>query len=92
MKGIIDSQNDVGGYPNSSNFKGGTAPADSDHDGMPDNWENSHGLNPNDSGDGSAVSLSADGYTNVEMYLNELAGDSVVFNGGGGEPLEGQYD
>lgn len=40
-------------------------------------------------GDGSAVSLSADGYTNVEMYLNELAGDPVVFNGGGGEPLEG---
>ena len=89
LKGIIDSQNDAGGYPNSSNFKGGTAPADSDHDGMPDNWENSHGLNPNDSGDGSAVSLSADGYTNVEMYLNELAGDPVVFNGGGGEPLEG---
>ncbi|MDE5563895.1 MAG: carbohydrate-binding protein, partial [Oscillospiraceae bacterium] len=81
LKGIIDSQNDVGGYPNSSNFKGGTAPVDTDKDGMPDNWENEHGLNPNDASDGSIVSLSADDYTNLEMYLNELAGDPVVFNG-----------
>lgn len=81
LKGIIDSQNDVGGYPNSSNFKGGTAPADSDHDGMPDAWETEHGLNPKDASDGAIVSLSADDYTNVEMYLNELAGDPVEYNG-----------
>lgn len=81
LKGIIDSQNDVGGYPNNSNFKGGTAPADSDHDGMSDVWEKEHGLDPNDASDGSIVSLSADDYTNVEMYLNELAGDSVEYNG-----------
>lgn len=81
LKGIIDSQNDVGGYPNSSNFKGGSAPTDSDHDGMPDAWESEHGLNPNDASDGSIVSLSADDYTNVEMYLNELAGDPVEYNG-----------
>ena len=81
LKGIIDSQNDVGGYPDSSNFKGGTAPADSDHDGMPDAWEKEHGLDPNDASDGSIVSLSADDYTNVEMYLNELAGDPVEYNG-----------
>ncbi|MCM1529973.1 MAG: carbohydrate-binding protein [Alistipes sp.] len=81
LKGIIDSQNDVGGYPNSSNFKGGAAPADSDHDGMPDAWETEHGLDPNDASDGAIVSLSADDYTNVEMYLNELAGDPVEYNG-----------
>lgn len=81
LKGIIDSQNDVGGYPNSSNFKGGTVPKDSDHDGMPDAWEIEHGLNPNNASDGSIVSLSADDYTNVEMYLNELAGDNVEYNG-----------
>jgi len=50
-------------------------PADSDHDGMPDSWETAHGLNPNDVADGSA--LADNGYTNVENYLNELAGDTV---------------
>lgn len=81
LSGIIDSQNDVGGYPNNTNFKSGTAPADTDHDGMPDEWEKLHGLNPNNASDGSIVSLSADDYTNVELYLNELAGDNVEFNG-----------
>ena len=81
LKGIIDSQNDVGGYPSAKNFKGGTAPTDTDGDGMPDSWENEHGLNQNDAKDGAIVSLSADDYTNLEMYLNELAGDPVEFNG-----------
>lgn len=81
LKGIIDSQNDVGGYPTSSTFKGGSAPTDTDRDGMPDTWENEHGLNPNDASDGALVTLSADDYTNLEMYLNELAGDPVEFNG-----------
>ena len=81
LNGIIDSQNDVGGYPTSSNFKGGTAKADTDGDGMPDEWENAHGLNLKDASDGAIVSLSADDYTNLELYLNELAGDDVAFNG-----------
>jgi len=81
LKGIIDSQNDAGGYPTSSNFKGGTAKTDTDRDGMPDEWETLHGLNPNDASDGAIVSLSADDYTNLELYLNELAGDDVQFNG-----------
>ena len=81
LQGIIDSQNDAGGYPSSKNFKGGTAPADSDKDGMPDAWETLHGLNPNDAKDGSIVSLSGDDYTNLELYLNELAGDPVEYNG-----------
>lgn len=50
-------------------------PADTDHDGMPDAWEKAHGLNPNDARDGAAAA--ANGYTNVENYLNELAGDPV---------------
>lgn len=84
-KGIIDSQNDVGGYPNSSNFKHSTdgatnAANDTDRDGMPNTWEEAHGLDPNDPSDGSIVSLSADDYTNVELYLNELAGDDVAYN------------
>ncbi|MHB1036382.1 MAG: pectate lyase family protein [Pirellulales bacterium] len=51
------------------------APADSDHDGMPDAWEIAHGLDPQDAHDGAAVA--DNGYTNVENYLNELAGDPV---------------
>ena len=81
LAGIIDSQNDVGGYPNSTTFKSGTAPADTDRDGMPDTWELSHGLNPDDATDGAIVSLSGDDYTNLELYLNECAGDPVAFNG-----------
>jgi len=50
-------------------------PADSDHDGMPDTWEKSHGLDPNNARDGAAVG--PNGYTNVENYLNELAGDTI---------------
>ena len=81
LKGILDSQNDAGGYPTSATFKSGTAKADTDRDGMPDVWETAHGLDPDNPSDGAVVSLSGDDYTNLEMYLNELAGDPVEFNG-----------
>jgi pectate lyase len=45
-------------------------PQDSDDDGMADEWENAHGLNP-ESDDSATVMPS--GYTAVEEYLNELA-------------------
>ena len=48
----------------------GPAPADTDHDGMTDTWETSHGLNPNDPTDRFAVATN--GYTNLENYLNGL--------------------
>ncbi len=83
--GIIDSQADLvngtpltdDGYPNETNFKGGEAPADTDRDGIPDDWETAHGLDPNEWIDGSSISLSDEGYTNLELYLNELAGDPI---------------
>lgn len=65
--GIIDSPSQVGGWPVLS---GGTAPVDSDHDGMPDDWENDHGLNPNLASDRNNVGT--DGYTVLEEYLNSL--------------------
>lgn len=65
--GIIDSQEDVGGWPL---LKSAPAPTDSDHDGMPDEWEKKNGLNPNDPADGNTVN--EDGYTNLEKYLNSL--------------------
>ena len=45
------------------------APADTDHDGMPDKWEIENGLNPQDASDGSR-DKDGDGYTNLEEYLN----------------------
>lgn len=68
MPGIIDSQNDVGGYPQLTSKP---APKDTDGDGMPDAWEKANELNPNDASDGSAYKLS-DAYTNLEVYLAEL--------------------
>jgi hypothetical protein len=79
LKGIIDTQSDAEGYPVNW-FKGGTLAKDSDGDGMSDEWEIKHGLNANNPKDGTLVSLSADDYTNLEMYLNELAGDKVIYN------------
>ncbi|MBW6534031.1 MAG: pectate lyase [Mariniphaga sp.] len=66
--GIIDSQNDVGGWPN---LNSASAPKDTDNDGIPDEWETSNGLNPNDSSDGNAFTLDKN-YTNLEVYLNSL--------------------
>lgn len=63
---IIDSQSQVGGWPE---LKSTTPPPDSDGDGMPDKWEKRNGLNPRDPADGSA-DKDRDGYTNVEEYLN----------------------
>ncbi|HEX4148820.1 MAG TPA: hypothetical protein VHY20_07525, partial [Pirellulales bacterium] len=40
---IIDSPADVGGYPA---YAPGQPPADRDRDGMPDAWEQAHGLDP----------------------------------------------
>ena len=67
-KGLIDSQKDVGGWPELRSLP---APVDSDHDGMPDAWEKAHGLNPEDSADGARAAKPGD-YTNLEFYLNSL--------------------
>jgi hypothetical protein len=68
LPGIPDSVKDVGGYVD---LKGGDAPADRDHDGMPDAWEQANKLNPDDATDGSKDAV-GDGYTNLEQYLNSI--------------------
>jgi pectate lyase len=68
---VIDSQAQVGGWPE---YRGGVAPADTDQDGMPDAWEGAHGLNPRDPAD--AARMQPSGYTNIELYVNELASGS----------------
>ncbi len=65
---IIDSQREVGGWPE---IAPSPAPEDKDGDGMPDAWETAHGLNPDDPQDGNA-DANGDGYTNLERCLNSL--------------------
>ncbi|MFZ5939817.1 MAG: pectate lyase family protein [Bacteroidota bacterium] len=68
--GIIDSQNDVGGWPE---LKSLPAPPDSDNDGMPDQWETKHKLDPGK--DDSREYTLYRHYTNVEVYINGLVAD-----------------
>jgi len=82
-KGKIITTEDENGIPgNVGTVAGGTPPKDTDSDGMPDTWEAAHGLNPASATDYNGKDLSTEGYTNIEMYINELAGDPVVFRGG----------
>lgn len=56
------------------------APLDSDGDGMPDEWETAHGLDPGDPADavrivhaGQSAEDRHQGYTYIEFYVNERA-------------------
>jgi hypothetical protein len=51
-------------------YASGEPPADSAHDGIPDEWKKSRGLSLSDPGLGKSVN--ADGYTELEVYLNSL--------------------
>jgi pectate lyase len=75
----ISNENELGLTNNVGIVPSGTAPLDADRDGMPDEWELLHGLNPNDASDRNGTQLSGSHYTNLEMYLNELAGDEVEY-------------
>lgn len=67
-KGIINSQKDVGGWPE---LKSALPVKDDDLDGMADDWELAHNLNPTDPTDRNG-DFNGDGYTNLEKYLNSL--------------------
>ena len=66
---VIDSQNEVGGYPTipAANRPSGW---DTDNDGMPDYWELAVGSNPQLANNNH---MNSDGYTDLEHYLNWLA-------------------
>jgi hypothetical protein len=77
--GIIDTQDDVKDAVGSPNFpwpeyRTYNVPVDTDHDGMPDDWERRASLNPNESSDGNA-DRDGNGYTNLEEYLGSLVGE-----------------
>lgn len=57
---------------------GGAPAVDSDSDGLPDFWEDAVGLDSNNSNDSTNLTLS--GYSQLELYLNWLAGPHAVAN------------
>lgn len=83
--GFINSQEDLKAviptfWPELANE---AAPKDTDGDGIPDEWETAKGLNPNNASDGNTIS--EDGYTNLEIYLNSLVADITTAQNEGGE-------
>lgn len=65
--GIIDSQEDVGGFPNS---KQGNFLTDTDNDGMPDEWEIKNNLDP-ESANANGRDLDKN-YDNLEIYTHDI--------------------
>jgi pectate lyase len=64
---IINSQSDVGGWPE---LKAGVPRTDSDNDGLPDAWETARALDPQDPADAQQDSGVGSA---LDIYLNELA-------------------
>jgi pectate lyase len=69
-KGIIDNPILAFGANAYPEYKTYNVLPDKDHDGMPDQWELAHGLNPNNPIDRNNVGK--DGYTMLESYLNSI--------------------
>ena len=65
--GIIDSQENVGSWPN---LKSNKSCKDMDGDGIPDHWEKKHKLDPAKL-DSNLFTLDKN-YTNIEIYSNSL--------------------
>ena len=61
--GIIDSPEDVGGYPE---YKSTEAPVDTNQDGIPDGWLEEHFPGK------LSTDKNEEGYTYLEVYLNSL--------------------
>jgi pectate lyase len=82
----ISNENQLGianaGYPT---LGGQPAPVDTDGDGMPDAWETKHGLSTTVASNND--DYDADGYTNLEEYLNDLGAFKAIgpleFDGSG---------
>ena len=70
---IINNMAAIGGFP-TNDYTTISRPAgfDTDLDGMPNIWEEMNGLDPNNAADRNLATLNVLGYTNLEMYLNNL--------------------
>jgi pectate lyase len=63
---VIDDPSQVGGW---LTIPPATPCTDSDHDGLPDAWEQKYGFNPIDPFD-ALIDTNGNGYTNIEEFLN----------------------
>ena len=84
LGGLIDNEADQGGWPE---FKTENRPSDwdTDHDGLPNWWEETHGLNPNSTvGNFSDTNLDKDkdGFTQLDDYLDWMAKPHYFINQG----------
>ena len=61
------------GAPDTWDWWAGTKRTDTDNDGIPDEWESAHGLNPNSAAD--ALAKSSNGRLNIENYINSITAD-----------------
>ena len=87
-KGLIDTQEDVGGWPAyKASDEQLAMVADTDLDGIPDWYESLFGLDGKSASDAAQSTIDPDGrYTNLEMYLHYLVKDIVK-----GQNENGQY-
>ncbi|MGY5355633.1 pectate lyase family protein [Wenyingzhuangia sp. IMCC45467] len=85
LPGMIDTELDAGGFPK---YASEIRPKDwdTDHDGLPNWWEEAHGLNPNSKvNDYSETNKDEDkdGFTQLEDYLNWMAQPHFFIENGG---------
>ena len=93
--GIINSQNDnkpAGAAADWSPWPNlvtdtSISVTDTDGDGIPDYWEDANGLDKNNAADGNLTD--AEGYTNLERYMNSLVADIMAKENEGGKFLSG---
>ncbi len=78
---FVNSEKEAGGF-NTEVYE--QTFADSDSDGLPDTWEEKYGLDKNNKNDATLIVGADDtrygdskytGYTNLEVYLNDLTGE-----------------
>ena len=74
---LITNENELPiGVPTAWPWFAGTKATDTDKDGMPDAWEEANGT---DTQKDDAMTISANGYTNIENYINSITRDNRQF-------------
>ena len=89
--GIIDFVKDQGEYLLESTSR--PAGFDTDKDGIPDEWEVTNGLNPNNDSDALTYTLDTEKgwYTNIEVYANSLVEDIMKAGNADGDSNFTEY-
>ena len=74
---LITNENELPiGVPTTWKMYAGTKRVDTDNDGMPDEWEDANGT---DKTKNDAMTLAANGYANIENYINSITKEDRQF-------------